>query len=224
MVTAPAGQFVKVPEGLSMREASYHVMPRVGLNAIAMTDITEHDRVLVFGQGLIGQFFAQFARGRGATVITVEPEPSRAALSREYVTEHVLNPLEDDVAARVEAITAGRGASVVVEATASPRNIEQASSHLRWEATFVFLSWYSGDIRLNFHHHFHANAVTAVFPTGAGDSETLRAVVDALHRGSIVMGKNLTDDLSFEEACDGYRRIIDGDRSILGMTFDWRGA
>jgi len=218
-----AARVTKIPAGARMEDAAMFILPRVGLNAVSMAGINEQDRVVIVGQGLIGQFFGQFARARGALVITAEPSELRARLSRLYVTEHVINPLKEDLAARVNEITAGKGATVVVEATASKANIASTAKLLRSRGRMVFLSWYPGEIALDY-HTFHAAEATAFFPMGAGDSQTSRAVLDCMASGRLVVGENLTDLLPYTKACEGYQRIIDGDRSIMGMVFDWRGA
>ena len=153
-------------------------------------------------------------------MIVVEPNEKRAALSREYVTENVLHPFEDDLAARIAEITNGEGASIVVEATASARNIETALQFLTSGGKLVFLSWYPGTISLEY-HACHAHQVTACFPSGPGNQETTRATLKCLGDGSIVVGKNLTDVVPFAQAAQGYERIISGDPSIMGMVIDW---
>ncbi len=222
-VTA-AESAVKIPDGGSMVDAAMHVLPSVGLNAVSMSGLNQNDTVMIVGQGLIGQFCGQFARSRGATVITVEPNELRRGLSRKYVTENVIDPFNEDVAVRVSELTDGKGPSVVVEATANKRNIAAAVSHLGyWEGKMVFLSWYPGEITFDF-SLFHNNQVTAFFPTGNGGPTFTRAVLDCLARGAIVFGDNITDVVPVEQACQAYQRIIDRDPTIFGMVVDWRNA
>lgn len=214
---------VKIPEGTAMTDASMHILPRVGLNAVSMAGITEQDTVLITGQGLIGQFFGQFARARGAKVITVEPDKLRAELSRKYVTEYVLDPNKDDIGAEIDKITHGAGPTVVVEATASSKLIHNSTQFLREYGKMVFLSWYPGSIEIDF-AHFHNNTITTYFPMGAGNNATTRAVLTGMKHGTVIIGDNLTDIYPFTEACDGYRRLATGDRSVMGMVIDWRNA
>lgn len=213
----------RLPSGVSMSEAAMWVMPAVGLNAMDMVDPPAGATVLIQGQGLIGQFFGQFARHRGCRVITIEPDERRAALSRRYVTEHVLDPRSGDLVEAVERLTDGAGADYVVEATGAARLMRQASSLLREHGRFVFLGWYPGEITLEY-HHFHANSVVAYFPMGSGGAPVARRVLEALGEGVLKMGENITDIVPYQQACDGFRRIVDGDRSILGMVIDWSEA
>jgi len=214
---------VKIPDETKMHEAAMFVMPGVGLNAIRMVEICEQDTVLISGQGLIGQFFGQWARARGAKIITLEPNEVRRNLSKKYVTQYALDPLNDNVEKIVEEITSGLYPTVVTEATANKKFVGEATKYLRDNAKMLFLSWYPDMIDIEF-AHFHNYAIRAYFPTGAGDNETTRATLDCLGGGSITFGDNITDLLDYEKACEGYQRIIDGDKSIMGMVFDWSNA
>jgi L-iditol 2-dehydrogenase len=218
-----ASATTKVPEACSLTEAAMFVLPGVGLNAVNMAEITMADTVLIQGQGLIGQFCGQWCRNRGARVITLEPDPSRRALSRRYVTQYALDPGAGNVEQMVMEITDGKGASVVVEATAAKWLIGSASRFLRRGGKMIFLSWYPDEITLDF-AHFHNNQITAYFPTGNGGMTATRAVLRALANGSIVLGDNLTHICPYHNAEEGYRRIIEGDGSVLGMVVDWQGA
>ncbi len=219
-----AASVTPVPAETDLRDASMWVLPRVGLNAVTLAGISETDTVVICGQGLIGQFFGQWAVARGARVIVVEPDSRRAALARRYVTPDVLNPLEDDVAKAVERLTRSQWPTVVVEATASKTLIGQATGLIRrMHARLVFLSWYPGDIAIPF-GELHNHEVTAFFPTGAGSDETGRAVLEGLARGTIHMGENLTDCVPWTDSEAAFRRVCEGDRSIMGMVIDWSGA
>lgn len=218
--TMNAASLTPLPDGADPKEAALYVLMKMGLSGASVSGVNEEDRVLIFGQGLVGQFCGQFARNRGARIVTVEPSERRRALSKKYVTPDVLDPSDPSLDARIEEITEGQGPSVVVEASGSAEVITQASRHLRDGGRFVFLGWYPGEIGLVY-HHFHAAAATAHFPMGGGGLEATRAVLDCLASGKLVVGDNLTDVVPVADAPQGYQRIIDGDRSIMGMVIDW---
>lgn len=217
-----ASSLTLIPAGCDQISASMWILPCVGLNSVSMANITEKDTVVISGQGLIGQFFAQWAVARGARVIAIEPDQRRAALTRQYVGCEVINPLTSDVATEVERLTSGAWPTVVVEATANARLIGQTSSLIRrMHARMIFLSWYPGKIEVDF-SHLHNWEVTTFFPMGAGDDKTARAVVDGFAQGTIRLGDNLTNNIPFEQAPQAMQRVAEEDRSILGMVIDWR--
>ncbi len=77
--------------------------------------------VVVQGPGPLGAWAAAFARRLGAeTIFVIGGSPERLALCREFGATHILDRHATDVEERraeVLAVTAGRGADVVVEAT-----------------------------------------------------------------------------------------------------------
>ncbi len=208
-----------MPDGLSFEEASMFVLPCVSFNAVRVAQITEHDTVLIQGPGLIGQMFGQAARNRGARVAMIEPNAERAALARRYVTDDVLGPHDADVDT-VKSLWDGQGPSVVVEATGVAKLIDNASRHLVTGGRFVFLAWYPGSIA--FHYHaFHSKGATALFPTGSGGPPVFRAVLEALGRGALVVGDNVTHRVAARDAVAAYESLIAGDASVMGMVIDW---
>jgi hypothetical protein len=38
------------------------------------------------------------------------------------------------------------------------------------------------------------------------------------------IGRNITHRLNCTDACAGFEALIKGDRSVMGMVFDWRHA
>jgi 2-desacetyl-2-hydroxyethyl bacteriochlorophyllide A dehydrogenase len=211
----------KIPEGVSMQQAAIFILPGVGLNAASMVGITEQDTVLISGQGLIGNFFGQWCRASGAKVIAVEPDPVRADISRQYVSEYVLNPFADNFDKQIDEISGGK-MNVVAEATANKNLISNASRFLdmSMDSKMVFLSWYEGDITLKY-ANFHNNQVTAYFPMGAGDAMTLRAVLDGFASGCL-KADAMIKIVSPSESLDIYRKICAGDNSLLAVTINWK--
>ncbi|OGV34353.1 MAG: hypothetical protein A2020_04720 [Lentisphaerae bacterium GWF2_45_14] len=211
----------KVPDKAELSHASMFILPAVGLNAISMANITEQDTVLISGLGLIGYFFADFCRLRGAAIAVIEPAPDRGAIAKRNITENIFSPDDPELQEKISNAFAGRKISVCVEATASKRLIGNCSRWLSPGARMIFLSWYDGNIELDY-SHFHNNAVTAYFPTGSGNSETLKAVLEYFADRKDTMDSVITHTVPYCEAPAAYEKILNGDRSIYGMTIKWR--
>jgi L-iditol 2-dehydrogenase len=213
-----------LPDGCDMRDAALWVLPAVGLNAAGMAGITERDSVVISGQGLIGQFFAQWAVARGARVIVIEPDPLRRELAGKLAGAETIDPASCDVVEEVSRLTDGEWPTVVVEATGVPALVAQTTGLIRrMHARMVFLAWYPGQISIDF-SHLHNWEATAFFPMGLGNAQTARGVLQGLARHVIQVGGNLTDCVPWREAPDALRRVVAADRSILGMVIDWRDA
>jgi len=213
-----------LPDGCDTRDAALWVLPAVGLNAVGMAGITERDSVVISGQGLIGQFFAQWAAARGARVIVIEPDPLRRELAGKLTGAQTINPASCDIVEEVSCLTGGEWPTVVVEATGVPGLVAQTTGLIRrMHARMVFLAWYPGQISIDF-AHLHNWEATALFPMGLGDIRTAQGVLQGLARSTIQAGGNLTDCVPWREAPDAFGRVVAGDPSILGMVIDWRDA
>jgi threonine dehydrogenase-like Zn-dependent dehydrogenase len=98
----------------------------VGFHAIARGRVTEADRVVVIGCGMIGMGAIIGAAARGAKVVAIDVSAAKLAAAARWGAAHVIDSSREDVAARVTELTGGDGADVVVEAVGLPATFTQA--------------------------------------------------------------------------------------------------
>jgi NADPH2:quinone reductase len=112
----PADRAVKLPGGIGFDVAACLGIPaRTARHAVAMSGIGEGSTVLVSGgAGSVGHYAVQFAKLRGATVITTVSSDAKADLARAAGADHVINYRSESVGERVKAIAPG-GADAVIE-------------------------------------------------------------------------------------------------------------
>ena len=105
-----------IPEGMSYDDASLACCalgPSFG--AFQTMNLTAYDTVLITGLGPVGLGAIVNAQYRGATPIAVEPEPYRLEKARAMGVEHVLDPREPDLPAKIRALTGGRGVNCALD-------------------------------------------------------------------------------------------------------------
>jgi len=105
-----------IPEGMSYERASLACCalgPSFG--AFQAMGLTAFDTVLITGLGPVGLGAIANALYRGARPIVVESEPYRVARARSLGAEHVLDPREPDLAAKIKALTGGRGVDCALD-------------------------------------------------------------------------------------------------------------
>jgi L-iditol 2-dehydrogenase len=120
-----------IPEGVGFDEASAAEPLACAINAQELLGIEEGDTVVVFGAGPIGCMHIRLARGaHGAgKVYLVDVNADRLKMSADAVhPDETINGAEVDVVERVMELTGGRGADVVITATAANITQEQAIS------------------------------------------------------------------------------------------------
>lgn len=116
-VTAPRGQLMPIPDGLSFVEAA--ALPEAGLtawtNLVAEGGLVAGETVVVTGaNGGVGTFAVQLARELGARVLAAGRDPDRLEPLRALGAAELLT-LGPDLAQRVAALTGGRGADLVLD-------------------------------------------------------------------------------------------------------------
>ena len=121
----------RIPDAVGYAEASAAEPMACAINAQQLLGIEEGDTVVVFGAGPIGCMHIRIARGvhRSGPVYLVDVNAERLKLSADAVhPDGVIDGSSVDVVEKVMELTGGRGADVVITATAANITQEQAIS------------------------------------------------------------------------------------------------
>ncbi|HEU4514230.1 MAG TPA: zinc-dependent dehydrogenase [Nocardioidaceae bacterium] len=119
----------RIPDNVGYDEASAAEPLACAINAQELLDIEAGDTVVVFGAGPIGCMHIRVARGvhKAGPVYLVDVNADRLKMSADAVNpDEVINGAEVDVVERVMELTGGRGADVIITATAANVTQEQA--------------------------------------------------------------------------------------------------
>ncbi|HQY99879.1 MAG TPA: zinc-dependent dehydrogenase [Propionicimonas sp.] len=119
----------RIPEGVGFDEASAAEPFACAINAQELLGIEPGDTVVVFGAGPIGCIHTRIARGvhQAGRVFLVDVNAERLAMSAAAVQpDEVIDASSVDVVAEVMRLTDGRGADVIITATAANITQEQA--------------------------------------------------------------------------------------------------
>jgi NADPH:quinone reductase len=116
-ITLPAEQAVPLPAKTSMDAGACLGTPAyTGHQAVELAGAKDGRTVLIAaGAGAVGHYAIQFAKKRGARVITTVSSPAKAELARQAGADHVIDYKRENVGERVKALTGGRGADAVIE-------------------------------------------------------------------------------------------------------------
>jgi L-gulonate 5-dehydrogenase len=122
-VLAPAKNIHRVPEGLSLRDASFAEPVAIGVQACRRGDVQSGEYVLILGCGPIGLALIEVAKARGAHVVATDVQPARLETAALLGAQTLLS--DENLLTRVLEQTNGEGAPVVIEATGVPQVMEQ---------------------------------------------------------------------------------------------------
>lgn len=122
-LTAPAELVHKVPPGLSLTFASFAEPVAIGVQGCRRGEVSAGEDVLILGCGPIGLALIEVAQARGANVIAADVAPDRLETAARFGAETFL--VDNDFLKTILDRTNGEGMPVVMEATGSPRAMEQ---------------------------------------------------------------------------------------------------
>jgi putative PIG3 family NAD(P)H quinone oxidoreductase len=136
-VTAPAGQLLPVPAGMSLLEAA--ALPEVTCTVWSLVfdrgRLLPGEVLLVHGgTSGVGTMAVQLAHRHGATIAVTARSPEKLAVCASLGAHILVNYREEDFVERVRALTSGHGADVILDnmgATYLGRNIEVLATNGR---------------------------------------------------------------------------------------------
>ena len=116
-----------LPDELSFQEGTLITTAGCSQYAVEKAEVQTGDFVVVIGPGAIGLTAVQCANFRGASeVLLTGTRDQRLQAGREVGADYTVNVREEDPTERVEELTDGRGADVVIETAARHETIAQA--------------------------------------------------------------------------------------------------
>jgi len=125
-------------------------------------------------------------------VIAIEVKPYRAQLAQAIGADVVINPLQEDVIARVFAETNGRGADVIGEFSGNKVAIEQAFKYLKAGGGMSMLGIPSQKIELDFATEVVFKGISIYGVTGRRIYDTWYQVRDLLEKNLLHLDKIIT--------------------------------
>lgn len=116
-ITLPSSQAVRLPDGVSFAEGACLGIPAMtAIHAIDMANPGADTTLLISGgAGSVGQYAIQFAKMRGARVLTTISSPEKAKIARDLGADYTLDYKRENVGERVMEITGQRGVDAIIE-------------------------------------------------------------------------------------------------------------
>src|SRR5215813_6404798 len=116
-IALPDAQAVKLPDSIGFEAGACLGIPAMtAVHAVGLADLSERANLLVSGgAGAVSQYVIQFAKAKGANVITTVSSPEKAKAAREAGADHTIDYKRENVGERVMQITDKRGVDVAIE-------------------------------------------------------------------------------------------------------------
>jgi len=224
-----------MPDGTADVSGVFAKIGAIALNAVLDADIHVGETVAVFGAGVPGQITAQLARLNGGRVIVVDPVPSRRQLATSLGADDVVDPASEDVAARIRATTAGRGADVAIEMSGSYAALNEAVRTVAYSSRVVASGFFQGEatqVRLG--EEFHHNRIAVIGSQISGVAPHLqhrwdeirmsRTVLELDRAGTLQLRPLITHTVPAEDAPAAFHMLDVAPADAMQVVLDYRPA
>ena len=117
---------IPLPDDMSYEVGAMIEPVGIGVGVVTKAEPVAGDTVVVLGAGMIGQSTWQLYKAKGAArVIVTDLNQIRIDTAKKLGADEVINAAEEDAVAKVNELTDGMGADVVVDAAGEPETFRQ---------------------------------------------------------------------------------------------------
>ena len=128
----------EIPQHVSYEEAAITEPLACVLHGAEKASVKLGDAVIIIGAGPIGLLHLLAARKRGAEkVISIDLVEERLDFAKKLGADETINPEKENVVEKVQQLTGGCGADIVIEAIGLPQTWEQALKLVRKGGTVL---------------------------------------------------------------------------------------
>ena len=129
-IVVPQQSIYHIPENLSWEEAVMIEPFTIAEQVCSRADLVNEDIVFIMGAGPVGLSILKRVKLTGATCYISDIVETRLDFARQYGADVAINALEVDVKEEIMRLTAGNGATVVIDAVCSTRSFEQTLTYV----------------------------------------------------------------------------------------------
>jgi len=204
--TVPADLLVALPAGLSLRHAALVEPTAVAVHDVRRAGLVAGERAVVVGGGPVGVLIALVARAVRADVLLVEPDAHRRGVAA-GLGLRVLDP-GDDIAAAVDAWTAGAGADVSFEVSGVAQGVATGVEVLATRGRLVLVAIHGTPRPLDLHRFFWREL--SLIGARVYTRDDVETAVDLVDRGEVDAGPLISHVVALSDAPRAFATLAAG--------------
>lgn len=193
----PERHLYKIPDCISLKEATLCEPLSVAYGGIKKMDICEDSCVVVIGTGCIGMSAVVLARCAGAGQVIMIGRNSKKLETARNLGCEIINTLESDPEAEIMKITGGRGADFVLECSGAHGTFLQAINITARRGKIALIGFYENNENNVCIDKIVSKEITIVGIMG--EFGNIGAVLDILRTHEPVISPIITDELPFAD-------------------------
>lgn len=188
----------------------------IGCHAIDRSRLTEGEVALIIGAGPIGLSALEFAKLTGARVIVMDMVESRLAFVRQTmgVTDTLLTKGDGEERKALEAMTDGRMADVVVDATGSHKSMAGALEYCAYKGRLVYVGITQALIEIPHTPALHRREIDLLASRNALAKDFTR-IIELIGNGSIDTNPWITHRVPFDHLVDQFETYTRPETGVI---------
>lgn len=224
-----------VPREVEDLDAALMVIAGFPAEGIRKTRLEYGESCMIVGLGILGQIAVALAKIAGAVpVIAADPNPARRELAIRMGADHAVDPTAENAAETIRALTNGKGANVVVEASGNSAALKSALRCCAPMARVSLLGCTRTPDVYDLYHDVHYPGVTLIgahnfarpkvesMPGNWTAADDFHAMLKLIHYGRLNLRPLISEIHAPEEAPAVYDRLANDRNFPIGVLFDWR--
>lgn len=144
----PGNLVHKVPSDLDWKYVAMLEPLTIALHANHRPKVKAGEHVVIIGAGTIGLLAAQVALVYDAEPVVLDIVDERLELAKRLGVKNTINPAKQDAVAEIKALTNGRMAEVVIEASGSKAAIQSTFDYASFAGRISLVGWPNTEIPL----------------------------------------------------------------------------
>ncbi len=211
---------IPVPVDVNPIAVSGLALVQAGYNAASRPWLEQGTVAVIIGDGLLGQWAAQWLYRRGASVIMAGSSELRLDRAEAYAGARGVGMSVEEIQGEL-AHLAPEGANVVVDALADTHSLSQAVQLARQGGQLVLPGLYpDGNQQIDISLLQHKELT--IHGCFGWTRERLEDTLELIRRRQLEVEELITHLVAWEKADEVYRRLVwERDGEFLGIVIDW---
>ena len=215
VVMPEAGLVVRLPASIDPTHAALSGMASVAMHSCRNADLRVGERVLIVGQGCIGQFAAQIAALMGARVHACEIDPQRLEVAHQVAAaEQVFDVSGDGWEEQIE----DRAYDAVIDLAGVPGMEDALIRAARTGGRVLFVA---GRTQIRYTFNLGQGREITIKQNSHFSRDDLHNVCRLVSRGLVRIAPLVRDVVPLSEAERLYAALRDRPHELLGTVFVW---
>lgn len=205
--TWPADHLLKLPDGISDREAALVEPTTVAVHGVRRSGASLGDSVAVIGCGTVGLLTLQVLKSLSARVIAVDVRPESLEMASRLGADETVDASAGDAGETLRDLTGGIGPDIVMETAGAANTPVDAIGWVRRRGRVVLVGIYSATPQFDFNSivGFEREVIGSV----AADPEDYRTAISLIAAGRVDVKPLITATVPLERVIpDGFERMI----------------